>query len=83
MNDYTGGQHMNLSWWDRIPNKLLKTTYWATPHHQSDSNWNASIFIYKPNADCEDCRAQVVTLYFRFEVRDLNRFYTNVMNGNE
>ena len=68
MNTYNGGQQMNLSWWDGNPNRILQTTYWATPRQQSDSNWNSSVFIYRANADCVDCLTEGVTLNFRFEV---------------
>ena len=68
MRNYVGGQQMNLSWWDAAPNIINEVTYWATSQKQSDSNWETSVFVYKDTADCEDCKSDVVTLNFRFEV---------------
>ena len=63
---------MNLSWYDADPNTLRTTS-----QHQSDSNWDTSVFIYKSTSDCADCISDVVTLNFRFEVSDIDSYLYN------
>ena len=69
---------MSLKWLnDRTYSEaeLHEYSYWADPKPQSDSNWDTSVFIYKPKPGCRECDEPALTLNFRFEVT-IKKIYT-------